>query len=146
MEIKKVVYAVDLEDEPHPAIEHVKMTVSLTGASLSIVYVIPSETVYESNYLSGESLPNRVSPQPAMQEKMNAFLAVHFPDQAVEQVFLMGKVSEEIVKYADNIDADFIVIGAHGKIGFNRLFFGSVATDVVKTAHCSVSVIRPKIK
>ncbi|MEI3479493.1 MAG: universal stress protein [Bilophila sp.] len=37
-------------------------------------------------------------------------------------------------------------MGAHGKIGFNRLFFGSVATDVVKTAHCSVSVIRPKIK
>ncbi|MEI3479492.1 MAG: universal stress protein [Bilophila sp.] len=91
MEIKKVVYAVDLEDEPHPAIEHVKMTVSLTGASLSIVYVIPSETVYESNYLSGESLPNRVSPHPALQEKMNAFLAAHFPDQAVEQVFLMGK-------------------------------------------------------
>lgn len=146
MEMKKLVYAVDLEDEPHPAIEHVKMIVSLTGVSLSLVYVVPSETVYESNYLSGDSLPNRIEPQAALQERMNAFVAAHFPDQTGEQIFLMGKVSEEIVKYADNIDADLIVIGAHGKIGFNRLFFGSVATQVVKTAHCSVSVIRPKIK
>lgn len=146
MEIKRLVYAVDLEDEPHPAIEHVKMVVSLTGASLSIVYVVPSDTVYESNYLSSNSLPNRIAPEPGLQEKMNAFLSKHFPDQAVEQIYLMGKVSEEIVKYADAVDADVIVIGAHGKIGFNRLFFGSVATDVVKTAHCSVTVIRPKIK
>ena len=54
MELKKLLYAVDLEDAPHPAIEHVKMVASLTGASVSIVYVLPSETVYESNYLSGK--------------------------------------------------------------------------------------------
>ena len=46
MELKKLLYAVDLEDAPHPAIEHVKMVASLTGASVSIVYVLPSETVY----------------------------------------------------------------------------------------------------
>ena len=62
MELKKLLYAVDLEDAPHPAIEHVKMVASLTGASVSIVYVLPSETVYESNYLSGEGQPNRIAP------------------------------------------------------------------------------------
>ena len=40
MELKKLLYAVDLEDAPHPAIEHVKMVASLTGASVSIVYVL----------------------------------------------------------------------------------------------------------
>ena len=30
MELKKLLYAVDLEDAPHPAIEHVKMVASLT--------------------------------------------------------------------------------------------------------------------
>ena len=35
MELKKLLYAVDLEDAPHPAIEHVKMVASLTGASVS---------------------------------------------------------------------------------------------------------------
>lgn len=74
MELKKLLYAVDLEDAPHPAIEHVKMVASLTGASVSIVYVLPSETVYESNYLSGEGQPNRIAPTQALLEKMEHFL------------------------------------------------------------------------
>lgn len=146
MELKKLLYAVDLEDAPHPAIEHVKMVASLTGASVSVVYVVPSETVYEANYLSSQSLPNRIAPSPALLQKMEAFLNVNFPDGVDDCAFLLGKVSEEIVKYAHHSDTDLVVIGAHGKIGFNRLFFGSVATDVVKRAHCSVTVIRPKNK
>lgn len=31
MELKKLLYAVDLEDAPHPAIEHVKMVASPDG-------------------------------------------------------------------------------------------------------------------
>ncbi|MFR1533807.1 MAG: universal stress protein [Bilophila wadsworthia] len=51
---------------------------------------------------------------------------------------------EEVVKYAHKSDIDCIVVGAHGRIGFRQLFAGSVATEVVKKAHCSVSVIRPR--
>lgn len=80
MELKKLLYAVDLEDAPHPAIEHVKMVASLTGASVSIVYVLPSETVYESNYLSGEGQPNRIAPTQALLEKMEHFLNTNFPE------------------------------------------------------------------
>ena len=57
MELKKLLYAVDLEDAPHPAIEHVKMVASLTGASVSVVYVVPSETVYEANYSQARAFP-----------------------------------------------------------------------------------------
>ena len=127
MELKKLLYAVDLEDAPHPAIEHVKMVASLTGASVSIVYVLPSETVYES-----------------LLEKMEHFLNTNFPEGVDDCAFLMGKISEEVVKYAHKSDIDCIVVGAHGRIGFRQLFAGSVATEVVKKAHCSVSVIRPR--
>ena len=97
MELKKLLYAVDLEDAPHPAIEHVKMVASLTGASVSIVYVLPSETVYESNYLSGEGQPNRIAPTQALLEKMEHFLNTNFPEGVDDCAFLMGKISEEVV-------------------------------------------------
>ena len=93
MELKKLLYAVDLEDAPHPAIEHVKMVASLTGASVSIVYVLPSETVYESNYLSGEGQPNRIAPTQALLEKMEHFLNTNFPEGVDDCAFLMGKIS-----------------------------------------------------
>ena len=113
MELKKLLYAVDLEDAPHPAIEHVKMVASLTGASVSIVYVLPSETVYESNYLSGEGRPNRIAPTHALLEKMEHFLNTNFPEGVDDCAFLMGKISEEVVKYAHKSDIDCIVVGAH---------------------------------
>ena len=62
MELKKLLYAVDLEDAPHPAIEHVKMVASLTGASVSIVYVLPSETVYESTTSPARASPTESRP------------------------------------------------------------------------------------
>ena len=130
MELKKLLYAVDLEDAPHPAIEHVKMVASLTGASVTIVYVLPSETVYESNYLSGEGQPNRIAPTQALLEKMEHFLNTNFPEGVDDCAFLMGKISEEVVKYAHKSDIDCIVVGAHGRIGFRQLFAGSVATEV----------------
>ena len=96
MELKKLLYAVDLEDAPHPAIEHVKMVASLTGASVSIVYVLPSETVYESNYLSGEGQPNRIAPTQALLEKMEHFLNTNFPAGVEDGAGRRGPGAEDV--------------------------------------------------
>ena len=144
MELKKILYAVDLEDAPHPAIDHVKMVAQHTGAAIAIVYVVPSEAVYEANYLSGEGQPNRIAPTPALLEKMERYLNANFPDGVDDCAFLMGKVSEEIVKYADKSEADIIILGTHERLGFRDIFHSCTATEVVKRAHCSVSVIRPR--
>ncbi|HEX3771966.1 MAG TPA: universal stress protein [Polyangiaceae bacterium] len=41
---------------------------------------------------------------------------------------------EEIVRVSDEIDADLIVIGTHGRKGLARALLGSVAENVVRTA------------
>ncbi|WP_336359313.1 universal stress protein [Haladaptatus sp. ZSTT2] len=45
-----------------------------------------------------------------------------------------GVPDEEIVAYATEINADIIVLGAHGKKRANRIPIGSVAERVVRTA------------
>ena len=99
---------------------------------------------FRSGRLRGEGQPNRIAPTQALLEKMEHFLNTNFPEGVDDCAFLMGKISEEVVKYAHKSDIDCIVVGAHGRIGFRQLFAGSVATEVVKKAHCSVSVIRPR--
>ena len=110
---------------PHPAIEHVKMVASPDGASVSIVYVLPS--VYESttSLRRGPAQQNRA--HPSLLEKMEHFLNTNFPEGVDDCAFLMGKISEEVVKYAHKSDIDCIVVGAHGRIGFRQLFAGSVS-------------------
>lgn len=54
-----------------------------------------------------------------------------------------GDVHDEIIKAAEEMKADLIIIGTHGRRGLNRLILGSVAGSVAKRAHCPVLLIRP---
>jgi nucleotide-binding universal stress UspA family protein len=49
-----------------------------------------------------------------------------------------GRILEE----ADRWDADLIVVGSHGRRGFDRFTLGSVSDSVAMNAHCSVEVVR----
>ena len=52
-----------------------------------------------------------------------------------------GVAWEEIDSVADELDADMIVIGTHGRRGLARALLGSVAENVVRTAHRPVLTI-----
>jgi nucleotide-binding universal stress UspA family protein len=51
-------------------------------------------------------------------------------------------VAATIVEYAESEDVSLIVIGSRGVTGFKKMLVGSVTSDVVKYAHCSVLVVR----
>ncbi len=53
-----------------------------------------------------------------------------------------GAPSEEIVRFANEKDADLIVMGTHGWTGVRHLILGSTAENVVRTANCPVLTVR----
>jgi nucleotide-binding universal stress UspA family protein len=55
----------------------------------------------------------------------------------------MGNPSEEIIKAADELKPDSIVLGSHGHRGVKHLVLGSVSDRVLRHAHCSVLIVRP---
>jgi len=64
------------------------------------------------------------------------------PEHTVETKVAFGMVKNEIVDLAKSWPADLIVIGSHGRKGFNRLLLGSVAEEVLAAAPCSVEVVK----
>jgi nucleotide-binding universal stress UspA family protein len=64
--------------------------------------------------------------------------------QRVVTHLLTGAPAQEIVWLAAHVDADLIVVGTHGRRGVSRLFLGSVAERVVRTAGCPVYIVRDK--
>jgi nucleotide-binding universal stress UspA family protein len=54
----------------------------------------------------------------------------------------LGEPGYEIVEYARKIGADSIVLGTHGRTGLKRLFMGSVAEGVLRTACVPVVTVR----
>jgi nucleotide-binding universal stress UspA family protein len=59
-----------------------------------------------------------------------------------EQVATIGNPADEILKVADQHEADLIVTGAKGLSAVGRFLLGSVSARVVQHAHCSVLVVR----
>ena len=50
--------------------------------------------------------------------------------------------SDEILRVADEISSDLIVVGTHGRTGVAHLLMGSVAEQIVRRAKCPVMTIR----
>ena len=51
-------------------------------------------------------------------------------------------VHEGVVRVADSVGADLIVMGSHGRRGLEKLVLGSVAQRVLSTARIPVLVVR----
>ncbi|MGD9680916.1 MAG: universal stress protein [Candidatus Obscuribacterales bacterium] len=66
------------------------------------------------------------------------------PSNHVEAKVLTGHPSDQIVKYAEAIDADLILMGSHGRSGFKKFLLGSVAEEVTRKATCSVGIIKAR--
>jgi nucleotide-binding universal stress UspA family protein len=57
-------------------------------------------------------------------------------------VVATGDARDRIVDTAAEWHADLIVVGSHGRRGFDRFLLGSVSESVVRHAPCSVEVVR----
>jgi nucleotide-binding universal stress UspA family protein len=63
------------------------------------------------------------------------------PGVATEAVLREGNTSAEILDQAASMHADLLVIGTHGRSGFERLVLGSVAERVLRKARCPVLTV-----
>ncbi len=60
----------------------------------------------------------------------------------VESRVELGDPRDLIVRTAEAVGADLVVVGSHGRTGLPRLVMGSVASHVVSHAPCDVMVIK----
>jgi nucleotide-binding universal stress UspA family protein len=70
-------------------------------------------------------------------------LAQQYGAKEVSELELRGReIATAIIQYAEQNGFDHIVAGAGHRHGLSRLAMGSVAEDLVKRAHCSVTIAR----
>ncbi len=67
-------------------------------------------------------------------------------DFEITEGVLSGSIPREIVKAAEEWEADLVVVGSHGGGYWERTLLGSVSDSVVHLAPCSVLVVRMPIE
>jgi nucleotide-binding universal stress UspA family protein len=75
-------------------------------------------------------------------ERLREFVEKHTHDEIqLELVVNEGAAADSILSFAQARKVDLIVMGTHGRRGFDRLVLGSVTDRVMRTAPCPVVAI-----
>lgn len=78
-------------------------------------------------------------------QKVRAFIHNKLREMGYEGVqieVVIGDPTTKIVDYAQEIDADLIVMPSYRRKGISRFLLGSVAEQVVRLSHCPVLVLK----
>jgi universal stress protein A len=145
--IKRIILATDFSDISKHASSHALLLAQTYKAELKALHVFdPSGWNHPSHYyIASDGAVEGL--EEAIQRGKNALkeLAESF-DIEVETIFTEGDPGHEIVRVAEELNVDLIVIGTHGYGGWKRFAIGSVAELVVRHAPCAVLTIRPRGK
>jgi nucleotide-binding universal stress UspA family protein len=133
-----VIVPVDFSADSMAAID-VGLQLAKSPQSLHVVHVLIDIAPLEAGEVWGVIDPQaRVEQiEKLLKQKLEA------PQYAgVNTAVLLGEPAHGIANYAQEKQADLIVIPSHGRTGITRLLIGSVAERVVRLAHCPVLVLR----
>jgi nucleotide-binding universal stress UspA family protein len=62
----------------------------------------------------------------------------------VDERMELGDVATTICRVAEDIPADVIIVGSHGRTGLRRMLLGSVSEHVVRHSPCPVLVVHER--
>jgi nucleotide-binding universal stress UspA family protein len=145
--IERILAPTDLSDVARRAVDCSLTLARFYAAEVELAYVIEP-------LLPGPAAPATQPTEPGTdalgRERLERALAeLARPAQAlgvpVRPVLLEGGVVSEVVARARRWPADLVVMGTHGRGGFERWVLGSVTEKVLRKAPCPVLTVPPAV-
>ena len=144
IEIRRILCPVDFSDYSRRALDHAIAIARWYESTVTGLHVFspapvaawgPGPVVFEPIVLTA------VDRERLLADTKKFIEAETAPGVAIEAVVREGNTAAEIVNQATNMSADLLVIGTHGRSGFERLLLGSVTEKVLRQARCPVLTV-----
>lgn len=147
VDVQRIVCPIDFSDASRHALEHAAASARWYRAHLTVIHVYSTPVPWgvAAGAPAVAPIVPAVQPQEVITE-VRRFSAGVLADDSLEVVVSEGNPSKEIVRLADERQADLLVMGTHGRGGFERLFLGSVTEKVIRTAQFPVLTVPPPIQ
>lgn len=142
LKITKIVCPVDFSDNSRRALEHAALLARWYEAELNVLHVMPlMPTVFG---IATPMVTDAVEPATteAIVRELAGFVSeagARVPE--TQTVLRSGPAAAGILRYAADTEADLLVLGTHGRTGFERFMLGSVAEKVLRKASCPVLTV-----
>ena len=138
----KILVAIDGSGMSEQALETAIGEARVWKAALHVIYVV------ETGLFSSLPMDNTWEIMLSMLEKEGGKIIAEAKQRAETKGVIIiphltqGHAGSEIVKAAEDIGADVVVVGSHGKSNVDRLLIGSVSSFVVSNCPVAVLVVR----
>jgi nucleotide-binding universal stress UspA family protein len=145
IEINRILCPIDFSDFSRRALDYAVGIARWYGSRITALHVypigIPSAAVAPGAPMVIEpvvlSAPDRLQ----LQRELAAFVDAERGGVPIETEVREGSVWRELTARAGELRADLLVLGTHGRTGFERLLLGSVAEKLVRKAPCPVLTV-----
>jgi nucleotide-binding universal stress UspA family protein len=143
--ITRILCPIDFSEYSRHALHHALGLADAYDAQVTAVHVLqmpaPVTAAYPLQYpayvWTAQDLEN-------LDRDLAQFVQVPGARRPVASLVAQGNAGSEIVRQASLLPADLLVMGTHGRSGFERFMLGSVAERVVRHAPCPVLTVPPK--
>jgi nucleotide-binding universal stress UspA family protein len=140
IQITRILCPVDFSEFSRHALRHAIAVAGWYEASVTVLHVFTNVP-----NLDVPGVPLADPDHELLIARMQAFAGEAPPGVPVSFVArCASNVPMEILDQAKTLMSDLIVIGSHGRSGFERLLLGSVTEKVVRKSPCPVMVVPPR--
>jgi nucleotide-binding universal stress UspA family protein len=142
--ITRILCPVDFSDASRHALDYAVGIARRHEARITALYVLPSIAALLPPRGEGLYPPIAFSAADLQQydEALVSF-AGRSGDAQIQTQVAQGSVVGEIVRVAAALPADLLVVGTHGRSGFDRLMLGSTTEKLLRKAACPVLTVPP---
>jgi nucleotide-binding universal stress UspA family protein len=145
--IRKILYATDYSESSVPACDYALTLAGLAGAEVHVLHVIGEFADRRKSQIQPEAMAllEREVELQAVKE-MEDFCQGKFDEEVPYQTeVVMGIPFQEILKRAESLPADLIVVGTHGRTGLEHVLVGSTAERLVRRSTIPVLTVRSEV-
>ena len=135
-----ILLATDGSSDADAALDHAIELASAGGGALHIISVVETRTAYDNAIIDPEEVRENLH-RDAREAVDHAESVATDAGVGCDTDILEGAPPDRILDYADEIDADVIVVGATGRSGFKRLILGGTAERLLDSSPIPVAVI-----
>lgn len=135
--MKTMIAALDFSDANGPVIEAATKLARALGEGVHLVHVVEAEPTYAAYGFAPDEFPAMQQIQAeslARSERKLKEMAARMQVPNVQTRVLQGQPLHAILEYAEEVDADMLVLGSHGHGFLGSLLLGSVAEGCVRKA------------
>lgn len=140
LEVGRIVVPMDYSADSEVALRHGGEIAALHRADLQLLHVVMGEAMPALEFDVREMLEDYATrARERLEERADSVLG---PGVDHEVTVRVGHPVTEITEFAEERNADLVVLSSHGRSGLEHLLLGSVAEGVLRHVHCPVLVVK----